>query len=272
MIGNLSSLMQNSFLFECRAQWVAFYTIVIREVRRFLKVWPQSLLPPAITMTMYFLIFGSVIGSYIGVMDGFSYVEYVLPGLVMMSVITNSFGNVAFSFFSSKFQRNIEELLVSPVTSGVILAGYVTGGVLRGLFTGAIVLLVGWLFVDFYVANVFTSLLVLMMTATVFSMVGFINAIYAQRFDDISMIPTFILTPLTYLGGVFYSIEALPKFWQQVSMLNPIWHQVSAFRYGILGLEGDVDISIAFLVMASVIFGLAICCLYLLKKGKGLRS
>ncbi len=253
-------------------QWVAFNTIFIKEMRRFLRIWPQTLLPPAITMILYFVIFGAVIGSRIGEMSGFNYMTYVLPGLVMMSVITNSFSNVASSFFSNKFQHSIEELLVSPVPDWSILAGYVFGGVARGVITGSIVMLLGLFFIDLHIHNILITLLAVVMTAMLFALGGFVNGVLARKFDDISIIPTFVLTPMTYLGGVFYSIEVLPVFWQKVSMLNPILYQVNAFRFGILGTSGGIDVGLAFAVMGGAILVLGIYSLRLLNTGKGLRS
>ena len=254
------------------SNWVAFNTIFIREVRRFMRIWPQTLLPPAITMSLYFVIFGGVIGSRIGTMEGYDYMAYVVPGLVMMSVITNSFTNVAFSFFSSKFQKNIEELMVSPVPDWVILAGYTLGGTARGLISGFIVMALGLFFVDLHLHNLLVTLLAAFMTALLFGLAGFINGVYAKKFDDVSIIPTFVLTPLTYLGGVFYSIEVLPSFWQKVSLLNPILYQVNAFRFGILGEASGINVTWAFAVMALTITLLTVFCLNLLKSGKGLRS
>ena len=223
-------------------------------------------------MVLYFVIFGAVIGGRIGSMSGFDYMTFVLPGLVMMSVITNSFSNVAASFFSNKFQKSIEELLVSPVPDWVILSGYVLGGVSRGVITGTIVMGLGLFFVDLQVHNALIIFLAVVMTATLFALGGFINAVFARKFDDISIIPTFVLTPMTYLGGVFYSIDVLPEFWQKVSMLNPILYQVNAFRYGILGESGGIDVGVAFAVMTFAIILLGVVSLYLLKTGKGLRS
>ncbi|MGO0308336.1 ABC transporter permease [Endozoicomonas acroporae] len=257
---------------EFRYHWVAFVTIFAKEVRRFMRIWPQTLLPPAISMVLYFVIFGAVIGSRIGTMSGFSYMTYVLPGLIMMSVITNSFSNVASSFFSNKFQRSIEEVLISPVPNWIILAGYVLGGVARGVITGAIVMGLGLFFVELDVHDVFATLLAVVMTATLFSLGGFINGVFARKFDDVSIIPTFVLTPMTYLGGVFYSIEILPEFWQKVSMLNPILYQVNTFRYGLLGEAGGVDTRFAFAVMLLAILLLGAYSLHLLKTGRGLRS
>lgn len=257
---------------EYSYHWVAFVTIFAKEVRRFMRIWPQTLLPPAISMVLYFVIFGAVIGSRIGTMSGFSYMTYVLPGLVMMSVITNSFSNVASSFFSNKFQRSIEEVLISPVPNWIILAGYVLGGVARGVITGAIVMGLGLFFVELEVYDVFATLLAVAMTATLFALGGFINGIFARKFDDVSIIPTFVLTPMTYLGGVFYSIEILPEFWQKVSMLNPILYQVNTFRYGLLGEAGGIDTGFSFAVMLLAILSLGAYSLHLLKTGHGLRS
>jgi len=251
--------------------FIAFWTILVREVRRFTRIWAQTLLPPAITITLYYIIFGNLIGSRIGEMGGFNYMEYIVPGLIMMSVITNSYSNVVSSFYSSKFQHNVEELLVSPVPNWVILAGYVFGGVTRGLMVGVIVTLLSLFFTDLQVHNLLITVMVVTLTAILFSIGGFINAIYAQSFDDVSIVPTFVLTPLTYLGGVFYSINLLPEFWQNVSLLNPILYMVNTFRYGILGVS---DISIGFALTAIVLFIglLSAWALHLLKTGKGLRS
>lgn len=250
---------------------VAFWTIVHREVRRFTRIWAQTLLPPAITMTLYFIIFGNLIGSRIGEMGGFDYMEYIVPGLIMMSVITNSYSNVVSSFYSTKFQRNIEELLVSPVPNWIILSGFVLGGVVRGLGVGLIVTLLSLFFTDLQIENLFVTIAIVFLTSVVFALGGFINAVFANSFDDISIIPTFVLTPLTYLGGVFYSIQLLPEFWQGVSQLNPILYMVNTFRYGILGVS-DINIGFAFSMILFCIAGLFSYALYLLKHGKGIRS
>ncbi len=256
---------------ELRAAAVALQTIVVKEVRRFMRIWPQTLLPPAITMALYFVIFGNLIGSRIGEMGGFDYMQYIVPGLIMMSVITNSYSNVVSSFFSTKFQRSIEELMVAPVSAHVILVGFVIGGVLRGLAVGFIVTLLSLFFTHLSVHHIGLTVLVVLLTATVFALGGFINAVYARSFDDISIIPTFVLTPLTYLGGVFYSIDLLPEFWQNVSLINPILHMVNAFRFGILGVS-DISIGIALGMML-----LAVVLLYgfawrLLVTGTGMRQ
>ena len=233
---------------ELKSNLVALQTIVYREARRFLRIWPQTLLPPAITMVLYFVIFGNLIGKQIGDMQGFSYMQYIVPGLIMMSVITNAYSNVVSSFFSSKFQHSIEELMVSPVSPHTILIGFVMGGILRGLSVAAIVSVLSLFFTDLQVHNLAITIMVIMLTAAVFSLGGFLNAVFARNFDDISIIPSFVLTPLTYLGGVFYSIDMLGSFWKTLSMANPILHMVNAFRFGILGVS-DIDISVAIALM-----------------------
>ncbi|BCL68639.1 putative ABC-type multidrug transport system,permease component [Vibrio nigripulchritudo MADA3029] len=251
--------------------WTAFKSLLAKEINRFMRIWVQTLVPPAITMTLYFIIFGSLIGSRIGEMGGFTYMEYIVPGLIMMSVITNSYSNVASSFFSSKFQKNIEELLVAPVPNYIIIAGFVMGGVVRGLLVGAIVTLVSLFFVDLQVEHWGIIIATVFLTSVVFSLGGLINAVFAGTFDDISIIPTFVLTPLTYLGGVFYSISLLPEFWQWVSKINPIVYMVNAFRYGFLGVS-DVGIATSFGVLGVFIVGLYAVAHYLVAKGIGLRS
>jgi ABC-2 type transport system permease protein len=251
--------------------WIALSTIVRKEVRRFTRIWVQTLIPPAITMALYFVIFGSLIGSRIGDMGGFDYMSYIVPGLIMMSVITNSYSNVVSSFFSSKFQHQIEELLVSPTPNWVILVGYVTGGMARGLMVGIIVTLLSLFFTKLHIANVGVTLIIILLTSMLFSLGGFINGIFARSFDDISIIPTFVLTPLTYLGGVFYSIQLLPDFWQKVSMANPILYMVNSFRYGILGVS-DINVGFAFTMILLFAVGMFVYALYLLKNSKGLRT
>ncbi|TCK08116.1 ABC transporter permease [Marinobacterium mangrovicola] len=251
--------------------FTAFWTIVVKEVRRFTRIWPQTLLPPAITMTLYFIIFGNLIGSRIGEMGGFDYMEYIVPGLIMMSVITNSYGNVVSSFFGTKFQHNIEELLVAPVPNWIILSGYVIGGMARGLAVGLIVTVLSMFFTDLQIHHLGVTVGIVLLTSIVFALGGFINAVFATTFDDISIIPTFVLTPLTYLGGVFYSIELLPEFWQGVSQLNPILYMVNTFRYGILGVS-DINVGFAFTMILVFIVVLAGFSLHLLNIGKGIRN
>jgi ABC-2 type transport system permease protein len=252
-------------------QWIAFLTILHKEIKRFTRIWIQTLLPPAITMILYFVIFGKLIGSRIGDMGGFSYIEFVAPGLIMMAVITNAYANVSSSFFSAKFQRSIEELLVSPTPNYIILLGYVMGGVARGVAVGLIVTIMSLFFADLQVHHWFTTIFIVFMTSVLFSIAGFINAIYANTFDDVSIIPTFVLTPLTYFGGVFYSINLLPEFWQQVSVLNPILHMVNAFRYGMLGIT-DLNIGMALVGLTVFVVVLFVIALHLLKTGKRLRA
>ncbi|SFR38104.1 ABC-2 type transport system permease protein [Marinobacter gudaonensis] len=248
----------------------AFSTIVVREIRRFTRIWAQTLLPPAVTMTLYFIIFGNLIGSRIGEMGGFDYMAFIVPGLIMMAVITNSYSNVVSSFFSMKFQRSIEELLVSPVPNWVILAGYVTGGMARGLGIGLIVTLLSLAFTRLSIHSVPMMVLTVFLTSALFSLGGFINAMLATKFDDISIVPTFVLTPLTYLGGVFYSIDMLPAFWQGVSMANPILYMVNGFRYGILGVS-DVNPFVSLGMILVFIAILAFISLKMLARGKGIR-
>ena len=250
---------------------IGFQTIVHKEITRILRIWMQTLLPPAITMTLYFIIFGKLIGSRIGVMDGFNYMQYIAPGLIMMSVISNSYGNVVSSFFGSKFGRHIEELLVSPMPNYLILLGYIIGGMFRGLFVGAVVTCIALFFTDLEMAHPWITLSIVILTSFVFAIGGFINATFAKKFDDISIVPTFILTPLTYLGGVFYSINMLPDFWQAVSKANPILYMVNAFRYGILGVS-DISLSTAYTIILLFCVGLFMFALHLLNKGTGIRD
>ena len=255
----------------CRLYWVAFCSLLTKEVNRFTRIWVQTLVPPAITMTLYFIIFGRLIGARIGEMNGFSYMHYIVPGLIMMSVITNSYSNVASSFFSAKFQKSIEELLVAPVPNYVIIFGFVMGGVVRGLLVGAIVTCVSLLFVDLQVQHWGIIIATVFMTSVVFALGGLINAVYAKTYDDISIIPTFVLTPLTYLGGVFYSISLLPDVWQLVSKVNPIVYMVNAFRYGFLGVS-DVGMGTSFAVLTAFVVLLYALAHYLISRGIGLRS
>jgi ABC-2 type transport system permease protein len=254
-----------------REQYIAFVTILRKEIRRYLRIWPQTLLPSAITMSLYFVIFGSLIGSRIGEMGGFTYMQFVVPGLVMMAIITNSYSNVVSSFFGSKFNHSVEELLVSPVPNYVILMGYVVGGVTRGMFVAVVVTLVSLFFTRLSIHSYTVVILIVLMTSTLFALAGFINAVYANSFDDISIIPTFVLTPLIYLGGVFYSMDLLPDFWAGVSKLNPLVYVVNAFRYGVLGVS-DVSLPVAF-GMIGLFTALAFAySMHLLNTGKRLRQ
>lgn len=251
--------------------WVAYTTIVRKESVRFLRIWPQTLLPSVVTTTLYYVIFGTFIGSQIPAVHGFSYIQFIVPGLVMMAVITNSFSNVAGSFFGAKFQKQIEELLVSPISPFLVVAGYVTGGVLRGLLTGILVLGVALFFTEIAIYSVLLTVGFILLTALLFSLAGLLNAIYAKNFDGISIIPTFVLTPLTYLGGVFYSVSMLPEFWQKVSALNPILYMVNGFRYGMLGIS-DVSVVLSLTILTLLIGTLFAANMYFFKTGRGLRT
>jgi ABC-2 type transport system permease protein len=252
-------------------QYVAFMTILRKEIKRYLRIWPQTLLPSAITMSLYFVIFGTLIGSRIGEMGGFSYMQFVVPGLIMMAIVTNSYSNVVSSFFGSKFSHAVEELLVSPVPNYIILMGYVIGGMTRGLLVALVVTLVSLFFTRLEIHSYFVVVVIVFMTSTLFALAGFINAVYANSFDDISIVPTFVLTPLIYLGGVFYSMELLPDFWAGVSKLNPLVYVVNAFRYGVLGVS---DVSLAFsmgMIGLFTVIAFAFS-MHLLNSGKRLRQ
>ncbi|MCW8807409.1 MAG: ABC transporter permease [Rhodanobacter sp.] len=254
------------------ANLVALYTITRREIMRVVRIWTQTLIPPMVTMTLYFVIFGKLIGSRIGTIEGgFTYMQYIVPGLVMMSIINNSYANISSSFFGAKFQRSVEEMLVSPMPNWVILTGYVTGAVARGLVVGLLVLLIALFFTSLQVVHPLITFLSVLLGATIFALAGFVNAVYAKKFDDIALVPTFILTPLTYLGGVFYSVNMLGEPWQAISRINPILYMVNAFRFGVLGIS-DVGIGTAFAVMLAFVVGLSLMALHLLKRGIGLRS
>lgn len=248
-----------------------FLTLAGREWRRVIRIWKQTLVPPIITTTLYFLIFGKLIGGRIGEMNGVSYMQFIAPGLVMMTAITASYVNTASSFFLSKFTRTYEELLVSPLSSHDIIWGYIIGSMMRGGLAGILVMLVSLCFVSFDIHSWAMILLTLMMTTIAFALGGFINAIYAKTFDDVGIIPTFVLTPLTYLGGVFYSISLLPEFWQTVSKFNPIVYMVNGFRYGFLGVS-DVPVIYTFGVLLLFIVVLYSIAFSLMEKGVGLRS
>ncbi len=254
-----------------RINLVGLGTIIRREIRRVARIWIQTIVPPAITMTLYFIIFGSLIGRRIGEMDGVPYMTFIAPGLIMMAVITNSFGNVVSSFFSGKLHRHLEELLVSPLTFTTIVTGYIVGGVVRGVAVAALVTVVAMLFTDLSVVHPFVTISVVVLTSIVFSLAGLLNAIFATNFDEISVIPTFVLTPLTYLGGVFFSISLLSPTWQTVAKLNPILYMVNAFRYGMLG-SSDIPIGTAYALIGVALIGLYSIVVYLLNRGTGIRT
>ncbi len=254
-----------------RVNWIGFKTLVRKEIIRVARIWVQTIVPPAITMTLYFIIFGNLIGRRIGVMDGFDYMQYIAPGLIMMSVITNSYGNVVSSFFGAKFGKHVEEMLVSPMSNTTIILGHVAGGIMRGLMVGALVTGIALFFTRLSVANPLITFSMVVLSSIVFALLGFVNAVFAKKFDDIAIIPTFVLTPLTYLGGVFYSISLLPEFWQKVSLVNPILYMVNAFRFGVLGVS-DIAIQWAYLIVSIFIIGLFSLNLMLLNRGIGIRE
>lgn len=251
--------------------WTAYVTITRKEVLRFSRIWVQTIIPPVITVALYFVIFGNLIGPRIGPMDGMKYIDFIMPGLIMMSIITSSYANVVSSFYGAKFSRHIEEMLVSPIPNFVILVGFLTGGMARGLTVGFAVTLVSLFFTRISLENPFIIFSVALLTSMLFSLAGLINGVYAKSFDDISIIPTFVLTPLTYLGGIFYSIQLLPEFWQSMSMGNPVLYMINAFRYGFLGIS-DIDVSLAFSVIVVFILLLFFICMHLLNRGTGIRE
>lgn len=253
-----------------KQQLIAFNTIMVREFLRFIRIWIQTVVPPAITVVLYFIIFGELIGSQIDDIDGFRYMDYIVPGLILMAVITNSYANTVSSFFSAKFQRSIEEMIVAPIPNHIILAGYISGGVARGVIVGFAVTAVSMFFSDFQIYSISITLTVFILTSILFSLAGLINAVYAKSFDDISIIPTFVLTPLTYLGGIFYSIKMLPEFWQNVSLANPILYMINAFRYGLLGVS-DIDTFTALVIIIAFIVILFAFTMHLLNKGVGIK-
>jgi len=256
---------------DLKLNWIALKTVVWKEVVRIIRIWIQTVVPPAITMTLYFIIFGNLIGRRIGTMDGFDYMQFIAPGLIMMSVITNSYGNVVSSFFGAKFARHIEEMLVAPMSNATVIIGHIAGGVFRGLLVGVLVTIVALFFTKLEVAHPFITISIVILSSTVFALAGFINGVFAQKFDDISIVPTFVLTPLTYLGGVFYSISLLPEFWQKVSLANPIIYMVNAFRYGFLGVS-DINIVHAYAIVVLFMVGLFTVSLMLLNRGIGIRE
>ena len=252
-------------------QWIAFLTIMRKEVRRYLRIWTQTLLPSAITMSLYFLIFGTLIGSRIGTMGGVSYMEFVVPGLIMMAIITNTYANVVGSFFGAKFNNSVEELLVSPTPTYVIVLGYAAGGVSRGILVSIIVTSVALFFTDLDIHNWLVVIGVVSLTSVSFSLLGLINAVFANTFDDVNIVPTFVLTPLTYLGGVFYSLDLLPDFWASISQINPLVYVVNAFRFGVLGVS-DVDITVSFAMLIALTIVSFIYAMHLLGTGTQLRT
>jgi ABC-2 type transport system permease protein len=254
-----------------RVRWIGFKTIVIREFGRIIRIWGQTIVPSAVTATLYFVIFGSLIGTRVGAMDGFDYRQYIAPGLIMMSVITNSYSNVVSSFFGAKFGKHVEEMLVAPLPSWVIVAGYMAGGVLRGLLVGSAVTIVSLLFTHLHIHHVLIIIAAVLLTSATFALGGFLNAMVARNFDQVNWIPTFVLTPLTYLGGVFYSVNMLPAWARAVSFGNPILHMVNAFRFGFLGIS-DVNIVTAFTLMIAAVAALFAIAVAMMDRGIGIRD
>ena len=251
--------------------WIAYCTIVRKEVTRFMRIWQQSLVPPMVTAVLYLVIFGTLIGERIGPMAGIPYIEFLTPGLVLMAVITNAYNNTSSSFFSAKFQRYIEELLISPTPHWVILLGYISGGVARGMLVGAGVCVVTFAFGARGFHAPVIAFAVALLTAILFSLGGFLNGLFARKFDDVSSIPAFVLTPLIYLGGIFYSVSLLPEFWQKISWGNPIFYMISAARYGFLGYT-DINLGLSFVIIVGFIIGLFGLILWLMARGVGTRS
>jgi ABC-2 type transport system permease protein len=254
-----------------RIRWIGLKTIIIREYGRIIRIWGQTLVPSAVTATLYFVIFGSLIGRRVGQMGGFDYMQYIAPGLIMMSVITNSYANAVSSFFGAKFGKHVEEMLVAPLPNWIIILGYVAGGVLRGLMVGAVVTIVSLVFTKLHIHHLFIIVAAVLLTATVFSLGGLLNAVFAKNFDQVNWIPAFVLTPLTYFGGVFYSVSLLPPWAQRLSYINPILHMVNAFRYGFLGVS-DVNVWLAFGLMAAAAAALFGLLMYLMGRGTGIRE
>jgi ABC-2 type transport system permease protein len=254
-----------------QARWIGFKTIMIREYGRIIRIWAQTIVPSAVTSALYFVIFGSLIGKRVGLMGGVPYMQYIAPGLIMMAVITNSYGNVVSSFFGAKFGKHVEEMLVAPLPNWIIVLGYVGGGLVRGLLVGTAVTIVSLIFTQLSVHHALVIFAAVLLTSMIFALGGFINALFAKNFDQVNWIPTFVLTPLTYFGGVFYSISLLPDWARHVSYANPILHMVNAFRYGFLGAS-DVNVGVAFTIMvlfAVALFGVAV---FFMNRGTGMRE
>jgi ABC-2 type transport system permease protein len=250
---------------------IPYLTLARKEITRYLRIWQQTFFPPIITTSLYFVIFGNLIGNRIGEMDGYAYIDFIVPGLILMSIITNSYANVASSFFGAKFQSFIEEIMVSPTSHNIILLGYVTGGVSRGLLIGILVCLVSQLFTDISIHNGLVVISIALLTSVLFSLAGLLNGLFAKSFDDVSIVPTFVLTPLTYLGGIFYSINLLPEIWQTISLVNPILYMINAFRYGFLGIS-DINLILSYVIVIGFIIALGSWANYLLKNGYGIRN
>lgn len=250
---------------------IALKVLFVKEILRFARIWVQTIVPPVITIALYFIIFGNLIGSQLNDIKGYRYIDYIVPGMIMMSIITNSYANVVSSFYSSKFQKHIEEMLVSPMPNYIIVWGFISGGIARGIIVGMAVTLIATFFTDIQFHNLPLLIIVTLLTCILFALAGLINAIFANSFDDISLIPTFVLTPLTYLGGIFYSIDMLPEFWRNVSFANPILYMVDTFRTSMLGVK-DIDTSISLAIIIAFVVILYAVAINLLRKGVGIRT
>lgn len=251
--------------------WIPYRTMLRSELVRILRIWSQTLLPPVVTTSLYFIVFGTFIGSQLEAIDGFSYIQFIVPGLIMMSVITSSYSNTVSTFYFAKWTRTLDEILVSPMPGWLVVAGYVSGGVLRGLLVGILVLFVSLFFTHLFIYNIAILILAVVLTSVLFSLLGLINGVYAKGFDGISIVPTFVLTPLTYLGGIFYSIEQFPPFWQNVSLFNPILYMVNLFRYGFLGVS-DINIWVCLGVLLGFLTVAVVVLLYLFRQGIGMKN
>lgn len=251
--------------------WIAYLTMMRKEAVRIFRIWAQTILPPVVTTSLYFVVFGKFIGSQLAPIQGLEYIQFIVPGLIMMSVITSSYMNTVSNFYFAKFMRNIDEMLVSPMPNWLVIAGFISGGVMRGLIVGCFVLMVALFFTHLAIHNIAVLIAAVLMTSVLFSLAGLINGVYAKGFDGISIVPTFVLTPLTYLGGIFYSITQFPAFWQTVSLFNPILYMVNAFRYGFFGVS-DIPIGVCFLVIGIFSLIFAGVLLVLFRRGMGVKN
>ena len=255
-------------------KWTSFYTMIRKDVVRMFRIWVQTFLPSVVTSSLYFLVFGTVLGSQIGDMKGVDYMTFVVPGLVMLAIVTTSYANTSFTFFSSKFfMRSIDEILVSPTPPWVMIAGFVGGGVVRGTIVGSLVLLVSVFFtgLTLTIHNLAIILMFAVLTSLVFALAGLVNGIYAKSIDGINIVPTFVLTPLVYLGGIFYSVDALPGWWQTITYMNPLFYIINGFRYGFLGVT-DVAVTTSVVILLALVATLVALNWYFIRTGMGLKQ
>ncbi|HEV8666822.1 MAG TPA: ABC transporter permease [Candidatus Paceibacterota bacterium] len=251
--------------------WIAYYTMMRNEFVRIIRIWSQTLLPPVVTTSLYFVVFGKFIGAQLAPIHGFAYIQFIVPGLIMMSVITSSYMNTVSTFYFAKWTKTLDEISVSPMPGWVVILGFVSGGVLRGLIVGVLVLIVSLFFTHLVIFNALILLLAVILTSVVFALGGLINGVFAKGFDGISIVPTFVLTPLTYLGGIFFSIQQFSPFWRGVSLFNPILYMVNAFRYGFLGIS-DISVGICFSVLIGCTIVFTGILMWLFKSGTGVRN